>query len=442
MGKLAASSIHSIYGLLSAIPVLAIPLLMGGVSFILFWMVVLALTNGLFFSLSMGIFVSSLCRNDRTAYGVSFALVLLFSIGLLVLPGLINELCELRLSIETLMFFALGSPVCPIACAFGTWLPKSTSSDFWISLVSTHCFGWILIGLACGITPRSWQEKSGGKNVQSWSERLARWTYGSQEWRFAARRRLLETNAFLWLSARNRLRHILLWVMLGWEAAVIGYIIVKNGNDAVTIPASIFIAFTLNTTLKLWVASESCRQIIDERRQSSLELLLSTPMSVKEILHGQRLAMKSLFQIPIFCVLVADSILMVCSTAAADASDATMCAGVFICGMAAFVADCRALAWVGMWLGLSCKNAKRASGGAAFRILALPTMIWFVIIAGMHGNSPEAALLLWLVFGLAADGLFGAWAYSRLENEFRQCAMERYQPPKPGFLQQLFKQGE
>lgn len=439
MGKLAASSIHSVYGLLSVIPVLGIPLLMGGVSLILFWQVVLALVNGLFFSLAAGIFVSSFSRNDRSAAGGSFILVSLFAIGTVALPAAINELFELNLSSgEVLLFFTL-SPICPLVTAFGAWFPGASRTYFWYSLVATHCLGWIFIGLACRIAPRSWQDKPGGVKAQSWRELFARWKFGSAEWRLATRRRLLDINAFQWLASRNRLRHFFLWSVLGFEGAAIAYIVFRIGNESVLIPASFFIVFTLNGTLKFWVASESCRQMIDERRQSSLELLLSTPMTVSEIMGGQRRAMHSLFVPPIACVLLVNFVLMLCSTAGADASDKAMCMGVFFCAMLALVADCWALVWVGMWLGLSAKNPKRASGGAASRILVLPSVLWFLVMISLHGGPPEAALIAWIVFGLAADGLFSALAYARLEQDFRRLAMQRYQAPKPGLMRLLFK---
>jgi hypothetical protein len=437
LGKLTSSSVNSIYGLLSVIPILAIPLLMGGVSFRLFWQVILALANGLFFSLAAAIFVSSFSRNDRSAAGISLALILGFSLGSIIVPSLANEALDMQWGRETIMVFALFSPICPLANAFGIWFGGMPGTYYWISLAATHCFGWFFIGLACRIAPRSWQDKPGGASARSWRERLARWTYGSEKWRLANRKALLDANAFQWLASRNRLRKMLLKAVLGCEMGAILYFVFRFGNDAVTLPASIFIALSLNATLKLWVASESCRQMIDERRQNSLELILSTPMTVGEIMEGQRRAMHGLFAMPVILVLIVECVLLLCSVSATDGSDKAMCIAVFLCGMAALVADCSALVWVGMWLGLSTKNSKRASGGAAWRILVLPTLAWIVLVAGMRGGSPEAALTLWIFFGLGADAFFGFWAYSRLQTEFRQFAMARYQPQQPGFFRWL-----
>src|SRR5439155_13703005 len=69
LGKLAATSLGAFYGMLAVLPVLAIPLLTGGVTAGTFWRVALVLLNTLFFSLACGIFVSAISKNERKALG-------------------------------------------------------------------------------------------------------------------------------------------------------------------------------------------------------------------------------------------------------------------------------------------------------------------------------------------------------------------------------------
>src|SRR5690349_112272 len=52
VGKLVATSLRSIYGLLSTFPILSLPMLLGGVQASEFWRVILVLLNTLFLSLS------------------------------------------------------------------------------------------------------------------------------------------------------------------------------------------------------------------------------------------------------------------------------------------------------------------------------------------------------------------------------------------------------
>src|ERR1041384_3218600 len=52
LGKLAATSLNAIYGLLAIFPVMGVPLLLGGVAPAEFWRVVVVCVNNLFFSLT------------------------------------------------------------------------------------------------------------------------------------------------------------------------------------------------------------------------------------------------------------------------------------------------------------------------------------------------------------------------------------------------------
>src|SRR5437773_12394914 len=60
LGKLFATSLNAFYALLAICPVLALPLLLGGVTFGEVGRVMLALVNTLVFSLAMGLFISSI----------------------------------------------------------------------------------------------------------------------------------------------------------------------------------------------------------------------------------------------------------------------------------------------------------------------------------------------------------------------------------------------
>lgn len=68
-GKFAAASLNSFYCLFALLPILALALLLGGVVLAEFWRMALALANILFFSLSVGIWVSAYSRSERRAMG-------------------------------------------------------------------------------------------------------------------------------------------------------------------------------------------------------------------------------------------------------------------------------------------------------------------------------------------------------------------------------------
>jgi ABC-type transport system involved in multi-copper enzyme maturation permease subunit len=78
-GKLVANSLSGFYGVLAVVPMLALPLLLGGVTPGEFWRMALVSLNALFFSLAAGICVSALCRSARNAMALTLLVILLFA---------------------------------------------------------------------------------------------------------------------------------------------------------------------------------------------------------------------------------------------------------------------------------------------------------------------------------------------------------------------------
>src|SRR5438034_1912167 len=97
-GKLAATSVNSIYALVAVVPVISLPVQFGGVTAMELLQSSLVLVNTIFLSLASGIFVSTLSRNERKAMFATIFAVLLLMLGPFVLtfvlgmtlPGLFN----------------------------------------------------------------------------------------------------------------------------------------------------------------------------------------------------------------------------------------------------------------------------------------------------------------------------------------------------------------
>src|SRR5262245_18908841 len=89
LGKLAATSTRGFYGLTAVFPVLAVPLLLGGITNGEFWRMLLVLVNTFLFSLAVGIFGSALSRDFRHAMGANLLFLIIFmgiapAVGLLL----------------------------------------------------------------------------------------------------------------------------------------------------------------------------------------------------------------------------------------------------------------------------------------------------------------------------------------------------------------------
>src|SRR5437867_5209213 len=75
LGKLAATSVQSVYGILAIFPMLGLPLLMGGVSSGEFARVMLALLLALALSLTVGMFLSAVVRDTRQSMAGTFGIL-------------------------------------------------------------------------------------------------------------------------------------------------------------------------------------------------------------------------------------------------------------------------------------------------------------------------------------------------------------------------------
>ena len=445
LGKLAATSLSAFYGVMAVVPMLAVPLLMGGVTLGEFGRMAVVAINTLFFSLSIGICVSALSRSARTAIGVTFLLILLFA-ALLPAAGAVVAFFTKARAAQTPLFtlFLMPSPGFSFYMGFDTPF-KASPKAFWWSVLVIHALGWIFFATSALIAPRSWQDKPAGIQRLRWRERWKLWSYGNSSERHSFRRRLLDANAFYWLAARARLKPALVWAVLGLLACVWAWGLAKFGHDWLNVGLYFTTGVILNVLLKGWFASEAGRQLAEDRKRNALELLLSTPLTVREILRGQRLALQRQFRGPVCAVLLVGVVLMIATARETTTEDEHgFLIKAWSAGMVMLAADLIALYWVGMWQALVSKNPNRAASGSIARILVLPWVAFALIALVLSltsirtGHEPGEMFFLglWFGLGLAADIGFGAWARHKLLSEFRCAAAQRY-TSRPTLLRRL-----
>jgi ABC-type Na+ efflux pump permease subunit len=440
-GKLVATSLNSFYGVLAVVPMLALPLLLGGVTPGEFGRMALVAVNTLFFSLTAGMCISALCRSARNAMGATFALILLFA-G--VLPALGAWLGFVVHASEVPAAFLAPSAGFTYFLAFDSSYLR-LGKAFWWSLAVIHALGWIFLVLACVIAPRSWQDRPAGVQRLRWGERLRSWSYGDPTERAAFRRFLLNQNAYFWLAARARLKPACVWAVLALLGCGWAWGLAKYHRDWLSEFMYFITGIILNLLIKGWFASECGRQVAADRTHGALELLLSTPLTIRDILRGQLLALKRQFLGPVAVVLAVFFVFMLASVSEVSAGEDRAAWLMFWASlMILLVADLAALYWVGMWQGLTARNPNRATGSALNRIMVLPGIAFAFIsllVSLLSVNhqldlGPKFFLALWIALSLAADVGFGAWARYKLLTEFRLAATRRY-TPGPGFWKRL-----
>lgn len=444
IGKMAANSINAFYGILAVLPIFGVPLLMGGITLGEFGRMALVAVNALFFSLSLGICISAFSRSGRKSASMTFLLLLFFSGVLPAIGGYKMYLTNSSLLDPYFFWPSAGFSY------FRAWeyFYKLGPEDFWWSVVTVHCLGWFFLIIASFVAPRSWQDRPAGIRKLRWRERWLMWSHGDSAERLAFRNRLLDQNAFYWLAARSRLKPACVWAVMGLLACVWAWGVGKYHQEFLNPGAYLLTGLVLNLMLKIWLAGEAGRQLAEDRKIGALELLLSTPMSVQDILRGQLLALRRQFLGPLVLVLLTIFVFMWATLREPDAEEMRsfvrlLCIG----GMVMIVADLAALYWVGMWQALIAKNPNRTASASVGRILILPALGWAMVVliavlssvrGGQNYESwPHMLLGLWFGLGLLADIAFSVAARRKLLAEFRVAAAQRY-TPRAGFFKRLF----
>jgi ABC-type transport system involved in multi-copper enzyme maturation permease subunit len=402
LGKFAASSLSSFYGLLAVVPALAIPVLLGGVTGAEFWRVVLALANALFFSLAAGMFISVLSREERRAWSATVALVAISMAALPILHHVTGGLA------------GVFSPTVAMLNAFEPAY-SSAPRQFWFPLLVTNGIGWLFLVLASVLLPRTWQES--GRASKRTSNRRS-----SGDAR--QRARIMAINPVWWLTSRHGDRGRGLWGCV-ITASAIGAGVWAWAEGDVDVGWWLFAgAVLMHIAITIWVATEACYSFADARSSGAMELLLSTPLSIRQIVMGQQLALKELFFRPIVVLVGVELVILAFQCFALRQAGTSIAAIValivFVCfSIGWFLLDTLAVSRVGMWFSLTSSKPTIALTRTILFMIVIPAL--FLPCASILGPG----------LMVAKSVIFLTWAQTRLSTHFRVAVTQRYDGPRP-----------
>jgi hypothetical protein len=419
--------------MLAVLPVLAIPFLMGSVTHAEFGRIALVAVNLLFFLLSIGILASSLCRSDSKALALAILLAT-------IILGAAPLYVAWRSNTNPNYDFSLALVPCP---AFGCFLAfddlykqGAGASCFVLNTLVTQLYAWTFLLLACWWTPRSWQDASVNQNP-GFGRRQWRWLRdGSPARREAARRRLLDINAFLWRAAPNASGSLpLLLVLTGAALLWIGLCRICQVDLSDT-DVIIALLFSLNLILKIGLSRAASRPLCEDRRSGALELVLTTPLGAREIVRGQRLALLRQFGPPAMTLFGANFVCLWMGWR--NAHDHTFLFWEHLMLNVFLLADLYALSWTGMWFGLRAAKPNRPAVMSIFFILAPPLLAWAVCatiyVLFFESSHPgfgwKLSFTVIGLTGLAIDLLMSVSCRFKLRKNFRRTVAEGKLPAR------------
>ena len=416
LGKFFAMWLNALYGLLSLLPIIALSLLLGGVTGSEFWRTAAALMNALFVSLAAGICISALARDTQRAMASALGLLLLLVVAFPALQSLVAA-AGLPAVLGVPAWF---SPMSPFVYASAT-LYFGHAAQFWASLVCSQALGWGFLLLASQTLPRQWQE---GKAIQVAG--LGRWLRGRKPdlaKRTKTRQQLLPLNPVLWLISTRPGFGRLAWALVVAWGGVMVLIMALSPREISSMVLNWYGARPFGFIFKVLFAMQVCRFFADARRNGFLEMLLCTPLSNREIIRGQTMALRRTFLWPglVFIALLFVPVAVRVISGLSSLDFQQLMSGGFgfvylVITAVRIAADFFALFWFGSWLALTLKKPNLAPALVVLAVLILPSVS------------------CWL--DLLADLFFILWGATKLQQDVRWVLARQYQttpaPPAPG----------
>ena len=228
---------------------------------------------------------------------------------------------------------------------------------------------------------------------------------------------MLNVNPVLWLVNSEMNTSWVAWlIVLAWGLVVVLLtVLMPGGSGGVVLGWSVVRPFGF--LLKVVFTFQVCRFFMEARRNGALEMLLCTPLSSRDILRGQSLALRRGFLWPVLVFLallfvpLAAQIINLIRVADFPAFTGLIAGSfaAFLCVVRTF-ADFLALYWFGLWLVLSMKKPAFAPGLTILLVLVLPTVLSFCLL------------------DMVADLFFILWGVTKLQTDLRLLVGRQYQP--------------
>ncbi len=377
LGKLSGAGLTALYGLIAVIPVLAFPLILGGVTFGEVFRAAVVLLNTLALSLACGLIGSVRSRDGIAAIVRATG----WLIGLLILPLLIE------LGVQSLDWSKFGNNLSPAGAASpaaALILARdsgyaSSANSFWLGQLASSAISVVLVAVAAWRLKGTWRQDEPIRLPATVSPRTARAKTTSTD-------AVHTLGAVVARRAGNRR-----WF---WSVMGLGFLaklpsLMQSGGPVLGTLSIVFLPLALaglaSTLVLIYVAA---RTYAEARQTGEMEILLTTPVEDRDIVRTLWLALRPFvvwltvlgagIQLPGFGMRLFMSwpteplVYAIVSMLGSLAAEAI---GTFL-----FASAC---VWVGMWKGLTSQKVGGAVGWT-FLLVVIVTSV-AVGVAGPVG---------------------------------------------------------
>ena len=435
VGKLAGSSLGALYSLVAVIPVLAIPLLLGGVTGAEYLRILLTVLNTLMWSLSVGILVSTFHTESRTARSQTFGLIFAgFSLGP-ALGGLLGGWLSMRGVGEDAIKLAVLTFLCVSpGAAYGSGFDQPFRAEpglFYLSNGVVFLCAVLFFVIAGRRPPGCWQNESAGRPAARLAGLFnpdASIGLGTRQ----HRSQLLAISPLVWLVCRRWWRRATPWLFLLVTACTYVGMACWVGADWLVPDSYLGLSIFLHLIFKVWISGEAPRQVFDDRKSGAMELLLTMPLTNRDFVLGHVRAMIQLFIRPLLAVAGLDLMLVSVTMIQWDSNEGS---GdrllLWVMREWFLVIDVAALVVLGIWHGASTRKS-RVQGYGFFAVILVPWLAMAgmatAVYSPMSGGDPVSfsqKLWLWWLIGTLSVGVFGVLHWKALVGRFRIGAATR-----------------
>jgi ABC-type transport system involved in cytochrome c biogenesis permease component len=389
-GKIAAGSLGTIYRVMAILPFAAIGFLLGGVEMDMFLRVVLLCGNTIFLSLTLAAYWSSRMTTSWASLLAWLASMFFLILGLPFLVSLLisamRQYLEQPGDEKMFMYLMLPSPGFSTVLTVG---PKQFFSQYypflWGSLLFQHLMGWLFFIFASQRTQRVWRQQEMQvvriKVVRNLGDRFRQFIHWLR-WRHDE---VKDEAPISWLVRRSRLGLNITLLVFTIATVVFLWGLAYYPRDWKD-PAVFSMTMSLtHLWLLAWMAGEAATWIYRDRNSGAMELILATPLEVKNILRDHFRGINRKLVWPVIWVVVVDFFFMFHDTTSYQglrSNNFRFALWGCIIGMLLF--NLYVLRWVSTWMGLISRNEFNA---------AIAGLIWL--------NLPT-----WLILGGGSFGLF------------------------------------